>query len=299
MFKSLKQFFVPSESNKYQPHSLKNSSISTILIIVLLLEFFAIAFLISPEFRSRIGNLGAVLPAVLIAKVNNERAEQQLVELVENPVLTHAALIKAQDMASRGYFAHVDPDGNQPWHYLKLAGYKYQSAGENLAVNFVDSSEVHRAWMKSPTHKANIVQPKFTEIGIATAEGVYKGKNVTFVVQFFGVPQADTMMAAVQKEVSSINKGGENVLGAFTEKIYASPRTTISYILYAIAGLILISIILKVFVAPKVQYKNLIFNGFLILIITLCAIFINYLAAQYYGEIASIDESQTALISNK
>lgn len=299
MFKSLKQFFVPNESNKYQPHSLKNSSISTVLIIVLLLEFFAIAFLISPEFRSRIGNLGAVLPAVLIAKVNNERAEQKLVELVENPILTHAALIKAQDMASRGYFAHVDPDGNQPWHYLNLAGYKYQIAGENLAVNFVDSSEVHRAWMRSPTHKANIVQPRFTEIGIATAEGVYKGKNVTFVVQFFGVPQPESMMASVKKEVSSINNNEENVLGAFTEKIYSSPRTTISYILYAIAGLILISIILKIFVAPKVQYKSLIFNGFLILIITLCAIFINYLVAQYYGEIASIDESQMTLISNE
>lgn len=62
-------------------------------------------------------------------------------------------------------------------------------AGENLAVNFTDYKNIPPSWMKSPSHKANIVDPNYTAVGMATMEGVYKGKTVVFVAQEFGKPQ--------------------------------------------------------------------------------------------------------------
>ena len=61
--------------------------------------------------------------------------------------------MKAQDMATLGYFAHVSPDGKTPWYWIEKVGYDYQYAGENLAINFSDSKDVTNAWMASPLHK--------------------------------------------------------------------------------------------------------------------------------------------------
>jgi uncharacterized protein YkwD len=327
MSKRLKKFFVPHEANKYRPQSLKKPVVGTLLIITVLLEVSAIAFLFVPNFASTLNNFAAVLPAVLIAKANETRQSAQLGELVENPILTHAATIKAQDMAARGYFAHVDPDGNQPWHYLGLAGYQYVSAGENLAVNFTDSTEVHRAWLNSPTHKANIVRPQFTEIGIGTARGMYKGKDVIFVVQFFGIPQAGSAVARIAPAVtppvtvSSIattsvatnmtptsststivavaDTGAREVRGATTDDlkptlldfIKSAPRTTILYVLAGIAGLVLISLILKIGIARHIQHKDLIWHGILLLVIAVSAICINYMLAEYVGEVVTVDHT--------
>mgnify|MGYP000872805523 FL=1 len=137
-------------------------------------------------------------------ETNKERLAQDLSELTENELLKDAAQLKANEMAEKGFFSHVGPDGKQPWAYLDEVGYKYAAAGENLAVNFVHSKEVHKAWMNSPTHKANIIQPKFTEIGIATAKGIYKGQEVVFVVQFFAKPKNDVFYSVFYKIGSKI-----------------------------------------------------------------------------------------------
>lgn len=167
----------------------KEKILSLFLVIILLAEFLYIGSIISPKFKNALANLGAILPSILILKTNEERSNQNLSELVENETLNQAAQLKAENMAKNSYFSHKDKEGNSPWYYLDLVGYDYAVAGENLAVNFKESLEVHNAWMKSPTHMANIIQPRFTEIGIGTAEGIYKGKEVTFVVQFFGTPK--------------------------------------------------------------------------------------------------------------
>jgi hypothetical protein len=105
-----------------------------------------------------------------------------------NPQLVAAAQAKANDMAAKGYFAHVSPDGRTSWSWFKDAGYAFSYAGENLAVDFTDSGNVNQAWLNSPTHRANIMNGHFTEIGIATAVGEYEGHTTTFVVQMFGTP---------------------------------------------------------------------------------------------------------------
>jgi uncharacterized protein YkwD len=139
--------------------------------------------------------LAAVVAAVLVDYTNDNRAEEGLSELATSTLLESAAQLKADDMAAKGYFAHVSPDGSLPWDWMDRAGYEYQYAGENLAVNFVNSSDVSRAWMRSPTHRANIVSERFTEIGIATSRGQYKGKDAIFVVQMFGSPVGSALAA--------------------------------------------------------------------------------------------------------
>jgi uncharacterized protein YkwD len=157
-------------------------------VLLILAGFFAAAYYVSTVLTG--GGMAAVISSALVDLANDDRKIQDLPALSANPVLAEAARLKAEDMAEKGYFAHVSPDGVEPWHWFREAGYEYAAAGENLAVNFSDSENVEEAWMNSPAHRANILSAKFTEIGIATAAGEYKGKKTTFVVQMFGAPRA-------------------------------------------------------------------------------------------------------------
>lgn len=132
--------------------------------------------------------VSTVLPAVVIDLTNEQRVENNRSQLVRNSVLDKAAAAKAQHMADNEYFAHFAPDGTTPWEFFADQGYVYAHAGENLAIHFTDSAEVVEAWMLSPAHKKNIVDPKFREIGVGTARGTFDGYDTVYVVQLFGTP---------------------------------------------------------------------------------------------------------------
>lgn len=134
--------------------------------------------------------IAAVISAVLVDLANDDRGLAELPKLTVNPKLVEAAQLKANDMAEKGYFAHQTPDGYDSWHWFEAVGYDYTHAGENLAVDFSDSADMEKAWMESPTHRDNILNEKYTEVGIATAKGMYKGRETTFAVQMFGRPSA-------------------------------------------------------------------------------------------------------------
>ena len=161
------------------------------LFAVLIIGVFGLSLVDHSLLRS--GSFAAVISAVLVDLTNGDRGAGSLGGLAISPVLTIAAQAKADDMAAKGYFAHVSPEGKDPWYWFRQQGYTFLYAGENLAVDFSDSIDVERAWMNSPTHRANILNGNFTQIGIATARGVYQGRATTFVVQMFGLPaQAGT-----------------------------------------------------------------------------------------------------------
>jgi uncharacterized protein YkwD len=132
--------------------------------------------------------VAAIAASTLIEFTNADRRENQLGNLRVSAALQEAAQLKADDMAAKGYFAHESPDGHSPWYWFQTAGYDFSYAGENLAVDFSESDDVEKAWMSSLQHRANILSGNFTEIGIATAEGMYEGRQATFVVQEFGAP---------------------------------------------------------------------------------------------------------------
>ena len=137
-------------------------------------------------------SLASVISAVLVDLTNGDRTASNIGGLATSPVLTATAQAKVDDMAAKGYFAHVSPDGKDSWYWFKKEGYTFLYAGENLAVDFSDSADVERAWMNSPTHRANILDGHFTEIGIAVARGTYQGRSTTFVVQMFGTPSTQS-----------------------------------------------------------------------------------------------------------
>ncbi len=158
-------------------------------IFIVILLIFVFSFGIFSSFRTTVvDSLSAIYASVLVNLTNKDRVLANVGELKVNPLLEKAAQLKADDMASKGYFSHNTPDGKNPWYWFEQAGYQYRYAGENLAVNFENSEDVQTAWMNSRGHFLNIVNPKYTEIGIATSTGIYKGRQAIFVVQMFGTP---------------------------------------------------------------------------------------------------------------
>lgn len=137
-----------------------------------------------------------ILPAVVVDLTNDERLAANARPLARNALLDEAARQKAEHMAAESYFAHYSPDGVSPWHWFREVDYQFAHAGENLAVHFTDSRAVVQAWMNSPSHRENIENSVFTEIGVGTARGRYNGHDTIFVVQMFGTPAAPTVAAA-------------------------------------------------------------------------------------------------------
>ena len=184
--KILHRYFIPHDANEYRPHFLRSETVFAILAVLLLVEgaFLSQALIFGPQS----GFLALILPNTLVDQTNQNRIAANLSTLAVSPLLTAAAQEKADDMAAAGYFAHTSPTGVTPWHWFDQVGYKYTYAGENLAVNFSDSQDVETAWMNSPDHRANILNPHYTEIGIATAQGTYNGSPTVYVVQLFGRP---------------------------------------------------------------------------------------------------------------
>lgn len=162
--------------------------ISMSLMGVLVLITFIGANLHAVLWQSSSWLVSTVLPAVVVSLTNDERSNNSAPPLVRNSTLDDAAKLKAQHMAKNEYFSHFSPKGVSPWHWFDEAGYVYAHAGENLAIHFTDSSEVVDAWMDSPTHKQNIVNGLYTEIGVGTAKGKYEGYDTVYVVQLFGTP---------------------------------------------------------------------------------------------------------------
>lgn len=174
-----------------KPHPARHlfSTWGIIFVTLFILGVFALTAYVARDLI-RSGSLAAVVTSTLVDLANKDRSAEDLGNLTINPLLVAAAQAKADDMAEKGYFAHNSPEGKTSWVWFKEVGYSFTYAGENLAVNFSDSEDVERAWMDSPTHRANIMNGKFTEIGIATAVGEYEGKKTLFVVQMFGTPRA-------------------------------------------------------------------------------------------------------------
>jgi len=125
---------------------------------------------------------------------NQARQSNGLKPLVENQKLEQAAQLKAENMVQNQYFDHTSPSGITPWFWFLKAGYNYKYAGENLAIGFFDSKEVYDAWLNSPSHKDNILNPNYTEVGIAVLNG-FGRNNTIVVVQEFGSQQPAKQIA--------------------------------------------------------------------------------------------------------
>lgn len=125
----------------------------------------------------------------IISETNAQRQQNGMATLSTNTTLNATALSKANDMCANQYFAHTSPAGLGAGDLATNAGYDYLSIGENLARGpFTSNAAVVEAWMNSPGHRANILNPKFTEMGAAAVQCTYQGKITWMAVQHFGKP---------------------------------------------------------------------------------------------------------------
>lgn len=142
--------------------------------------------------------------ADVVQATNAIRAQHGLSTLNTNATLTAAATAKANDMLAKQYFNHYSPSGEAPWAFFKRSGYTYTAAGENLAIDFVDGADILPAWMGSPSHRDNILNAKYQDVGIAVVDGTMNGTVTTIVVQFFGSKQAAPTVTATPKPDTTI-----------------------------------------------------------------------------------------------
>ncbi len=201
MKKGFKKYFIPNQDNDHKPHFLREKSVIAVTAFAAVLLF---ASVVGSYVIKNSKFLASIQSAFLVDLANEDREKQGATKLVMNEKLIAAAQLKANDMAEKSYFAHVSPEGVTPWHWFEEAGYTYIYAGENLAVNFNRSEDVQEAWMNSPLHRANILNNRYKEIGIATAEGMYKGDKTTFVVQMFGTPVSPSLSATLNNQSASV-----------------------------------------------------------------------------------------------
>ncbi len=153
----------------------------------------------------------------VVELLNNFREEEGLPPLIANEKLAKAAMDKAKDMLENEYWDHKSPSGDTAWKFIRDEGYKFVVAGENLARGYEDVNKMNEALINSASHKENIVNPKYRDIGIAVVDGVMDGKEVTLVVQMFGKEIYKKEEPVVQRDESRVAFNFKNIV----EKIAA------------------------------------------------------------------------------
>jgi len=188
---NLRDFFIPNKCNSFRPNVLHPKRIAfhaaSAVIIKIVMVVFALSFPVQAWLSPNILYQQA---EKIIQLTNNIRNELGVEPLIENQVLDQAALNKAQDMMINQYFAHVGPDDRALRNWLYDLKYNFRTAGENLAIGFYDANDVLDAWVASPTHYSNLIDPDFTEIGVGVVSGDYNGYETTLIAQYFGDPIA-------------------------------------------------------------------------------------------------------------
>ncbi|MFF8669848.1 CAP domain-containing protein [Streptomyces sp. NPDC015242] len=114
---------------------------------------------------------------------NRARTRAGLPPLAVDALLTAAARAHSADMVARAFYAHTAPDGSRPGDRAAAAGSTLRAIGENIACGQRSPADVVEGWMNSPGHRANILRPEFTRIGIGFACG---GRAGTYWTQMFG-----------------------------------------------------------------------------------------------------------------
>ncbi len=115
----------------------------------------------------------------ILSLVNQERGKAGMSALTLNTSMNSAATVRAGELFQR--FAHTRPNGSSCFTALQQAGVRYQGAGENIAYGQTSATAVMRDWMQSTSHRANILNPKWTQLGV----GQTTRNGVNYWVQFF------------------------------------------------------------------------------------------------------------------
>ncbi len=203
----IKHFFIPTDKNKYTPHLLSKSA-----LLVYILMIFSFNFLITSVGFVKV-NASFAVQDLLIAH-NNQRALSGLPALKLNSTLSASATSKANAMMASNCWSHYCPNGKDWRDFFVESGYEYIHAGENLAEGFETVDSVVSAWMNSQSHRDNILNGSFSEVGFGFAFGDFQGSSDnTIIVVHFGteikqtqefIPVSDQPIQTVEQPEISI-----------------------------------------------------------------------------------------------
>lgn len=267
----LKCIFIPCPENKYLPKFLERKFLNYYFIFLLILKIISVCLIFYLPFNFFFAD---ITKTALFDLINQERKKMGLSTLRENPTLENAAYLKAKDILEKDYFSHWSPEGKSPWYWFEISGYNYQSAGENLAIGFLDSEEVFNAWMNSPSHKANILSPNFVEMGISVLKGEFQGNEVFVVVQLFGNPKISEAAVKEPKTQEKVEvpppPTEKEVLPTKIEeeKVTESPKEAVTFNLVKFASL------KYHYILEIIIYLSLIFLIFSLWLAIFCDVFI-------------------------
>ncbi|MEU9795341.1 CAP domain-containing protein [Streptomyces sparsogenes] len=127
------------------------------------------------------GNSESAAERQVLALVNQERSKAGCEPVTADPKLGQLAQDFSDDMALRGFFDHLDPDGDTPWERAEQAGV-LNLGGENIARGQEDARAVMDSWMDSPGHRANILNCGYKTLGV----GAHFGEGGPWWTQEFG-----------------------------------------------------------------------------------------------------------------
>ncbi len=154
----------------------------------------------------------------LLQYTNDYRAKSNELGLTIDARLSAAAQAKADDMVNNNYWSHTSPDGKTPWSFISATSYNYQLAGENLAYGFSDANETIAGWMNSRSHRTNILNPNYTNVGFGIASSPNfqgKGPEIIIVAEYAepaGMVAGVSTAAPLIKELSGTNVSRIQVL---------------------------------------------------------------------------------------
>lgn len=188
MVRFLRHIFHPNAGNNHRPKLLHPSGFFALTTIALVLHLGVRIVVRSSSIGEVLSYQSTITTGEVLSLTNAERAKNKLPELRLNDQLSTAASAKAWNMFKEQYWSHISPQGDLPWKFIRESGYRYSVAGENLARDFSTTPDMMSAWLNSPSHKKNIMNPKYKDIGIAVVDGKLLGIETTLVVQMFGTP---------------------------------------------------------------------------------------------------------------
>lgn len=149
-----------------------------VILLSILLGFFG-----SHYHHAHAATASEVLAVNLI---NKERSKHGLSKLKMNTKLNIATKLKLKDMQDKKYWSHSAPDGTSPFHWIDEAQYAYHYAGENLVRGVTNINGAMLAWMASPAHRKNILNPAYRETGITVVSLDFKGTKRLAIINMFG-----------------------------------------------------------------------------------------------------------------
>ncbi|MDP2587023.1 MAG: CAP domain-containing protein [Candidatus Komeilibacteria bacterium] len=190
MKKTLKKYFIPHQENNYHPYILHHKRLVLYGSLFVAIKVIVVIFvLVLPMQAFLLPDVLLAQQRLIVALTNDLRQQKGLLQLAVENKLNISAQAKAQDMAAGQYFSHARLDGKTAMDWIEEAGYAYKVAGENLAMGFPSAEEVVNAWIKSPTHYSNLIDPDYKVIGVGLEGGLYDGQETVYLAQHLAAPQ--------------------------------------------------------------------------------------------------------------